>query len=155
MRQKVRELKVAPRKGRRLSDSTHKCWVSTPAEIMPSRLPERQGREHKRRQSFQIYEQLHHVAHTPKEQGKSLTNPVSGHGLGGVSLPSASQKRLRREFPGGPVVRTWCFYCWGQVQSPVREVRYWKLQCGQKKKKGGGKEVKMLAVLKPGENLQR
>ena len=102
---------------------------------MPSRLPERQGRERKRRRSFQIYEQLHHVAHTPKEQGKSLTNPISGHGLGGVSLPSASQKRLRREFPGGPVVRTWCFYCWGQVQSQVREVRYHKLQCGQKKKK--------------------
>ena len=70
---------------------------------VPSRLPERQGRACKRRQSFQIYEQLHHVAHTPKEQGNSLTNSISGHGLGGVSLPSASQKRLR----GNSLVDQW------------------------------------------------
>ena len=133
MRQKVREPKIAPKKGRRLSDNTHKCWVSTPTEIMPSRLPERQGRECKRRQSFQIYEQLHHVAHTPKEQGKSLPNIRSwpGRGLSAICFSEKTEEGI----PGGPVVRTWCFYCWGQVQPPVREVRCHKLQCGQKKKR--------------------
>ena len=27
------------------------------------------------------------------------------------------------ELPGGPVVRTWCFHCWAQVQSLVGELR--------------------------------
>ena len=35
-----------------------------------------------------------------------------------------------RKFPFSPVVRTWCFHCWGhrfKIQSLVRELRSWKL----------------------------
>ena len=28
-------------------------------------------------------------------------------------------KKKNKEFLGGPVVRTWLFHCWGQVQSLV------------------------------------
>ena len=34
---------------------------------------------------------------------------------------------MAREFPGGPVVRTWCFHSQGQIQSLVGELRSHKL----------------------------
>ena len=34
---------------------------------------------------------------------------------------------MAREFPGGPVVRTWCFHSQGQIQSLVGELRSYKL----------------------------
>ena len=40
-----------------------------------------------------------------------------------------------REFPGGPVVRTWNFHCRPPVRSLVREVRSRKLRLAKKKKK--------------------
>ena len=42
-------------------------------------------------------------------------------------------KLLEREFPGGPVVRTWSFHI--QVQSLVRELRFRKLPHMVPKKK--------------------
>ena len=42
---------------------------------------------------------------------------------------------MAREFPGGTVVRMWCFYSQGQIQSLVGELRSHKLCSVAKKKK--------------------
>ena len=52
-----------------------------------------------------------------------------------------SSRKLLREFPDGPVVRTRCFHCRGQVQSLVGELRSCKL-CGTAKKKRKRKRKK-------------
>ena len=41
---------------------------------------------------------------------------------------------MAREFPGGPVVRIWCFHSQGQIQSLVGELRFQKLRSAAKKK---------------------
>ena len=58
-------------------------------------------------------------------------------------------KIAKREFPGGPVVRTPCFHCWGpRVLSLVKELRSHKPWGSAKKKK-----KKKLAKKKDLKNL--
>ena len=52
-----------------------------------------------------------------------------------LSLPAhMAQKRKQREFPDGPVVRTWCFPVMHWVQSLVGELRSYKTPSVAKKK---------------------
>ena len=47
-----------------------------------------------------------------------------------------SYKKKKREFPGGPVVRTLRFHCWGPGSIPGQRITIPRAaQCGQKKKK--------------------
>ena len=59
----------------------------------------------------------------PTEWEKILTNDTPDKVL------------MAREFPGGTVVRMWCFYRQGQIQSLVGEIRSHKLCSVAKKKK--------------------
>ena len=52
----------------------------------------------------------------------------------GTAKKKKKKNPTMRGFPGSLVVRTWWFYCWGQVQSLFRELRYHKLP-GQKQTK--------------------
>ena len=56
------------------------------------------------------------------------------------------------EFPAGPVVRTWCFYCCEPGSIPGRETRILKApRCSQKKKKNDGRFL--ISVLRKNERM--
>ena len=41
-------------------------------------------------------------------------------------------KIASKEFPGGPVVRIWCFYCWGMGSIPILKTKFLQTtQCSQ------------------------
>ena len=60
---------------------------------------------------------------------------------------------MAREFPGGPVVRIWCFHSQGQIQSLVGELRFQKLRSAAKKKKQKREKKKKREV--NSQNMQR
>ena len=47
---------------------------------------------------------------------------------------ASAQQRRKPEFPGGPVVRTWCFHCWGHRFDSWSQNSE-SASCGPKKKK--------------------
>ena len=56
---------------------------------------------------------------------------MSAESFGGGSL----KQQTSREFPGGPVVRTWCFHCHGPGSIPSGGNKIWQaVQHGKKKK---------------------
>ena len=57
------------------------------------------------------------------------------YGMCIIPQQNFKKKKTWGEVPGGPVVRTWCFHCWGPGPIPRRGTKIPQAtQCSQKKK---------------------